>query len=303
MMIAAGIDLGGTKAEMQIFNADWAPIASRRDATPDDYSALVAMLTTQIAWAQAQAGSDLPIGIGAAGLVNPATGLVLAANLCASGYPLPADIAKAACTHITYINDCKALALSEAVFGAGCGQRTVLSITLGTGIGGAIAVDGALLLGPTQMGGEVGHTAAPAHLVLEHRLPLVLCGCGRVGCAETLIAGPGLTRLAVALTGQSLTAPDIAARRHFDMQPVWSVWCDLVADLLRNLTLTIDPDIIVLGGGLSQIAGVADDLSDALTRAQLADFATPPIVIATGGETSGARGAAYAAWQDEQRDG
>lgn len=302
-MIAAGIDLGGTKAEVQLFDAAWTPVASRRDTTPDDYDALVVMLTAQIAWARAQAGSDLPIGIGAAGLVNPATGLVLAANLCASGFPLPADIAKAAHTRITYMNDCKALALSEAVFGAGAGQRTVLSITLGTGIGGAIAVDGALLQGPTQMAGEVGHTAAPAHLVVKHGLPLVPCGCGRIGCAETLIAGSGLTRLAHALTGQSLAAPDIAARRHADMQPVWAVWCDLVADLLRNLTLTIDPDIIVLGGGLSQIAGVADDISAALTRAQLADFAMPSIVIATGGETSGARGAAYAAWQESPHHG
>lgn len=297
-MIAAGIDLGGTKTEIRMFDADWQMVASRRSPTPTDYPALVAMMSDQISWARTQATTDLAVGIGAAGLVNPATGLVLAANLCASGHPLPADIAAAARQPITYINDCKALALSEAVFGAGRGHRTVLSITLGTGVGGGIAIDGALLQGPTQMEGEVGHTSAPAHLVVKHGLPLIACGCGRTGCAETLIAGPGLARIAKALTGETLTPREIADRRTTDMQATWVLWCDLTADLLRNLNLTIDPDIIVLGGGLSLIEGVAADLSSALTRAQLADFAIPPIAIAQGGEVSGARGAAYAAWQE-----
>ncbi len=296
-MIAAGVDLGGTKTETQIFDANWQVAGNRRDPTPKNYAALIETLANQIEWARAQAGPDLAIGIGGAGLVNPATGLVLAANLCASGHPLPADISEAVGQPITYINDCKALALSEAVFGAGRGHRRVLSITLGTGIGGGIAMDGKLFQGPTQMEGEVGHTSAPAHLVVKHGLPMVACGCGRRGCAETLISGPGLTRLAETLMGQSLTPREIADRRGGDMQKVWTLWCDLVADLLRNLNLTIDPDIIVLGGGLSLIAGVGDDLSDALKRAQLADFAIPPIAIAQGGETSGARGAAYAAWQ------
>lgn len=298
-MTAAGIDLGGTKTEIQIFDANWQATANRRDPTPTGYADLLAMLAAQIAWAKTQAGPNVAIGIGAAGLVNPATGLVLAANLCASGHPLPADIAAATGHRMTYINDCKALALSEAVFGAGRGHNTVMSITLGTGIGGGIAIGGKLHQGPTQMEGEVGHTSAPAHLVVKHDLPMVRCGCGRMGCAETLISGPGLTRLAKALTGQSLTPPDIAARRTTDMKATWTLWCDLVADLMRNLNLTIDPDIIVLGGGLSLIDGVADDLSKALIRAQIADFAIPEIAIAQGGETSGARGAAYAAWQNQ----
>ncbi|WP_341366857.1 ROK family protein [Yoonia sp. BS5-3] len=302
-MIAAGIDLGGTKTEIQLFDENWDTCASRRSATPSDYTALLDMLGQHIAWAQAQTGPDLPIGIGAAGLVHPVTGLVLAANLCASGHPLPADISAAAGQPITYLNDCKAMALSEAVFGAGRGHKIVLSMTLGTGIGGGIAIDGALLHGPNQMQGEVGHSAAPAHLVAEYGLPLVRCGCGRIGCAETLIAGPGLTRICNALTGQVLPPEQITARKDGDMQTVWTLWCDLVADLMRNLTLTIDPNIIVIGGGLSQVGGVADDLTAALMRARLADFPTPPIVTAAGGSSSGARGAAYAAWQEGMRHG
>lgn len=299
-MIAVGIDLGGTKIETQVFGADWQIAAQQRVATPGTYDALVAALAAQIGWAASQAGADLPVGIGAAGLVNPATGLALTANLCASGRPLPHDIAAAAGRPITYVNDCRALALSEAVFGAGRGQHTVMSLILGTGVGGGVTVGGALPVGPSHAGGEYGHTSAPAHLVAAHALPVVTCGCGRPGCIETYIAGPGLQRLARHLTGQTATPADIAAHKDAEMAGVWTLWCDLVADLLRSLTLTLDPDIVVLGGGLSRIAGVVPDLTAALDRARMGDFTVPPIVLAEGGDTSGARGAAYAAWQELQ---
>lgn len=295
-MTAVGIDLGGTKIETQVFDDEWQVIALNRVATPRDYDDLVAAVASQIAWADGKAGAPAPVGIGAAGLVNPVTGLALTANLVASGKPLPDDIAKAAGRAVTYVNDCRALALSEAVFGAGKGHRTVMSLIMGTGIGGGIAIDGAILQGPTLTGGEFGHIAAPAHLVAKYDLPIVQCGCGRMGCSETYIAGPGLSRIAKTLTGRALTPQDIAAARHTDCAAVWQAWCDLVADLLRTLILTVDPDIIVLGGGLSQIDGVIDDLTTATQNAQIGDFTIPPIVLAQGGDTSGARGAAYAAW-------
>lgn len=297
-MIAAGIDLGGTKIEAQLFDESWSAIGHKRIATPKTYDALVQAVADQIAWTEEQSGHALPVGIGAAGLVNPKTGLALTANLCASGQPFPKDIAKAAGRPVTYVNDCRALALSEAVFGAGRGHRTVMSLILGTGIGGGIAVDGVLFDGPSMTGGEFGHTSAPAHLVAANGLPIVTCGCGRDGCAETYIAGPGLERLAKTLTGADLTTQEIASQKTGDMHGVWTLWCDLVADLLRNLTLTIDPDVIIIGGGLSQIDGVIADLSDALHRARIGDFAVPGLLLAQGGETSGARGAAYAAIQE-----
>jgi predicted NBD/HSP70 family sugar kinase len=189
------------------------------------------------------------------------------------------------------------LALSEAVFGQGKGRRTVMALILGTGVGGGIAVDGAILQGPTDTGGEFGHTSAPAHLVAKHDLPIWRCGCGRMGCIETYIAGPGLVRLAKHILGTDLTTVEIAARRNIDTGPVWQVWCDFSADLLHSLTLTTDPDLIVLGGGLTHIDRLVEDLIAAARRAQIGDFAVPEIVLAQGGETSGARGAAYAAWQ------
>lgn len=296
-MIAAGIDLGGTKIEAQVFAPDWTLAERRRIDTPRDYAALVAAMADQIAWAEAIAGRRLAVGVAAAGLVNPLTALALTANLPATGHPFPADIARAAGRAITYLNDCRALTLSEAVFGVAKGMSPVVGLILGTGIGGGVAVDGRLIPGPAMVGGEFGHTAAPAHLVVTHGLPVVRCGCGRSGCAETLIAGPGLSRIARHVTGRTLTPPEIATARATDpqMAQVWDIWCALVAELLMTLTVTIDPAIIVLGGGLSRIAGVADDLTRALRAAQLPGFAIPRIVLAEGGDSSGARGAAFAA--------
>ncbi len=302
-MIAAGIDLGGTKIEAQVFDPEWNVSARRRVTTPSVYPDLVHAIADQIAWAEAQCPLDVPIGIGAAGLINPQTGLALTANICASGHPLPADIAAAAGRPITYINDCRALALSEAVFGAGRVHRTVVSLILGTGVGGGVAHDGVLHSGPAQVGGEFGHTAAPAHLVAAHDLPILECGCGRMGCAETYIAGPGLSRLAKTLTGLDLTPVEIGERRKGDMADVWSLWCDLVADLLRNLVLTVDPDVVVFGGGLSKFPDLIKDLTPAVQSAQIGDVAIPVLSLAEGGDTSGARGAAYAAWQAQDGRG
>lgn len=297
-MTAVGIDLGGTKIETQVFDDAWAVVARQRHETPKDYSELVRVMAEQIAWAEEQAGTYVPVGIGAAGLVNPVTGLALTANLAATGHPFPADIAKAAGRDVTYLNDCRALALSEAIFGHGKGHRTVMSLILGTGVGGGICVDGRILQGSTMTGGEFGHTSAPAHLVSKHGLPIIRCGCGRMGCIETYIAGPGLSRLAKHVAGQTLTAPQIAEERDGSLAEVWQIWCALTADLLHTLTMAADPDIIVLGGGLTRIDGLAGDLSRAMQDAQLSGFAIPPLAVAQGGDASGARGAAYAAWQE-----
>ena len=297
-MIATGIDLGGTKIEVQLFDADWRVVARDRRPTPTDYDALVQAVADAAHWADDQAGQALPVGVGAPGLLNPATGLVLTANLPATGRPLPADVSAALSRPVTYINDCRAMALSEAVFGLGRGHRTVMSLIVGTGVGGGVAVDQAILTGPTLTGGEFGHVSAPAHIVAKHDLPVVTCGCGRVGCIETLIAGPGMTRLAQHLTGEAALPPDIAGRRDGNMAQVWQVWCALTADLLHSLTLTVDPDLIVLGGGLSQIDGLIPALTAAAQDAQIGDYDTAPLALAEGGDTSGARGAALVAFRE-----
>ncbi|CUH51420.1 ROK family protein [Shimia marina] len=297
-MTAAGIDLGGTKCEVRLFDEAWTEVARHRTATPQTYGALVQTVAGQVAWAEAQCGSKLPVGIGAAGLINPHTGITLTANLPATGRAFPSDINAACGRAITYVNDSHAMALSEAVFGAGQGHDTVISLILGTGIGGGVVVKQSLISGPTATGGEVGHTAAPAHLIAQHNLPVYPCGCGRQGCIETYISGPGMARLAKTLTGKDVTPQEIAARRHGDMAEVWALWCALTAELLHSLTLMVDPNLIILGGGLSQINGVIPALSKAAQTAQIGDLPAAHLTLAQGGDSSGARGAAYAAWQE-----
>ncbi len=297
-MIAAGIDLGGTKIETQLFDASWTKCASQRVETPKDYDALVAALADQIRWAEAQAGAGIPIGIGAAGLLNPATGLAVTANICADGRPLLADVQTAVGRDVLYMNDCRALVLSEAVFGAGRKQRNVAGLILGTGVGGGLTLDGQLLPSGRQTGGEFGHTSAPAHLVVDHGLPILRCGCGRMGCIETLIAGPGMEKIAKHVTGTDMSTRDVAQRRTTDADAakVWDIWTRLVADLIVTLQRTCDPDCVVIGGGLSQIDGLVAGLTQLISADQFAGFDVPQICIAQGGDTSGARGAAYAAF-------
>lgn len=298
-MMALGLDLGGTKIEAQVFADDWQLLGRRRVATPRSYADLLNALADMVSWADHLAAGPVSVGIGAAGAVNPRDGRVLAANLVADGQLLPADLVARLGRPVSYLNDSHALALSEAVFGAGQPFASVFALVLGTGIGGGHVRDGRLQSGFSGLGGEVGHLSAPAHLVQAHGLPVVDCACGRRGCIETLISGAGLSRMAQALTGERRSAPQIIAARKDDarMAQLWQVWCALAADLVQTLVLTLDPDCILLGGGLSDIAGVVDDLTRAVALAQFDGFDCPVILRATGGAASGARGAAYAAWQ------
>ena len=300
-MIAAGIDLGGTKIETQIFDASWQVVGRQRVSTPKDYEALVNALGDQVRFVKANASKDIPIGIGAAGLLNPDTGLAVTANICADGRPLLADVENNTGRKLHYLNDCRALVLSETRFGAGIGKRSVAGLILGTGVGGGLAIDGHLVPSGRQVSGEFGHTSAPAHLVVEHSLPVVKCGCGRMGCIETLIAGPGLVRLAKSLTGQDLTTHQINETRDSNSaaKAAWDVWILLVADLIMTLNRTSDPDVVVIGGGLSQMDGLTDALTRTLKAEQFVGFDVPEIRIAQGGSSSGARGAAYAAIQGD----
>ena len=301
-LIAAGIDLGGTKIEAQIFDFSFNRVTFRRIPTPQTYDALVAAMADQISWVESHA-TGLPLGIAAAGLIHPVTGLALTANLPASGKPFPADIALAAGRAVTYVNDCRAQALSEAQFGAAKGYASALGLNLGTGIAGGFVVGGALLPSALGLGGEYGHFALPAHVVQAHALPIIACGCGRSGCMETLISGPGLARIVQHRTGRSLAAQQIVALRGSDaaIAQCWAIWCELAAELIHTLCLTLDPACIVLAGGLSQAPNLVDDLTHAATQTALRGYAPPPILLAQGGDATAARGAAHAAFLERGR--
>lgn len=298
---AAGLDVGGTKIEARLFAADWSVLASREIATPlDDYDAFLTALARQIGWLHAQCDDPaIPTGIGLPGVVDQRQGTILTANLPASGKPLLGDlVARLGGARPVMINDSKAFALSEALLGAGQGHETVLSVILGTGIAGGLVHRGALLDGANRVAGEFGHAPISATALARHDLPVLRCGCGRMGCYETFCSGVGLERLAHHLTGQKMDARDIARRAgegSRDDLRLLSVWMDLLTDLLVTLCFTVDPGCVVLGGGASQVPGLTEVLSRALVPKLLTGMAPPEFRLAAGGPRSGARGAALAA--------
>ena len=295
---AVGIDLGGTKIEASLFGRNWEPLETRRISTPQSYNEMLQALSDLVSWADALADKALPVGIGAAGMVQPKTGSFTAANHAAAGRPFKADFEGIVERHVSLINDGDALALSEAVLGSGYGHSRVAALVVGTGIRGGFVVDGRVAAGAFGVSGEIGHIALPASIATAFKLPVLRCGCGRDGCYETLISGPGLARLAAHMTGRNVDAFEIVQEREGEFRDVWNVWCALVGELLRTVGLTFDPNVVVLGGGLSRVSGVATDLQTAAAKAQFDGFDCPEVVVAQGGDASGARGAAYAAWQE-----
>jgi N-acetylglucosamine kinase len=300
-MNAAGIDLGGTKIEAQVFREDWTLAGRQRWPTPKDYPALVQAMTDAIRWCETH-GENLPIGISAAGLINPVTGLALTSNLPATGKPFPADITATAGRPIAWINDCRALTLSEATLGAAKGADPAVGLILGTGVAGGVVTGGKLLPSPARTGGEFGHFPLAAAPLIAHNLPLLACGCGRKACVETYLSAPGLARIAAHLTGQTHSPESIVADRGATpaFQMAWDIWLDLATEFLVTLCFTLDPQVIVLGGGLSRAPGLTDDLTTRLTKATLTGFPIPAIRLAEGGDASGARGAAIHAFNEAQ---
>ena len=296
-MTCAGIDIGGTKIEAQIFNSAWQTLSVKRVATPLDYDTLLTVIADLVAWCRSETTQLDAVGVASAGLINPKTQLASAANLPISGRPFAADIEKAVGQPIPFVNDGRALALSEAMYGAGKGSRTVAALVIGTGVGGGIVVDGKLPSGGMGASGEFGHMPAPAHIVAEAKLPIFDCGCGRKGCIETYVAGPGLSRMCFHLTGQDAQVADIAEGRNDRFFEVWNLWCRMTAELIHTIAVVADPNIFVLGGGLSAIPNVTDDLTSSALKAQLGDMSVAEILVAQGGDASGARGAAIAAMQ------
>jgi len=297
-MIATGIDLGGTKIETQIFDQNWTIVEKRRVPTPTSYPELVRAICDEIQWARSH-NETMPVGIGAAGLID-VSGRALTANLPATGHPIESDIQNAVGGDVYYLNDCRTFTLSEAVFGSGKPYDTVVGIILGTGVGGGACVNQRLVSDPRSIGGEIGHVAAPANLIAAYGLGVLPCGCGRTGCYESYISGPGLTKITAQIIGRHLSPIEIANQRHQDgdIARAWSAWCEIVAEMLITASFILDPDVFVIGGGLSNIAGVAEDLTQAFDQRFLPNFKRPKILIAQGGDSSGGRGAAYAAWSN-----
>lgn len=291
-----GIDIGGTKIELVIFDDDLEMVARERVPTPtNEYAAFLDAIVGLVERADANFGAGWPVGLGIPGLVT-AEGYSLCANVpAASGKRVAADLAERLNRATAAENDCRLFALSEARGGAGEGYRTVYGAILGTGAAGGLIVDGQLERGRQGIAGEYGHIQLSAALQHKYELPIWPCGCGLPACVESYIAGPGLVALARHF-GSDVTDPASldAVWRAGDVIAKQTRACfqDILGATFATLVMMHDPDVMVLGGGLSLIDDVVDSLPTSLDRHLFAGFTAPPIVRAKFGDSSGVRGAA-----------
>lgn len=290
-----GMDVGGTKIETCLFDEQFRPLERRRVETAcATYEDLLECIVGEAHWLDARAGRPVDLGVGLPGLVDHATGRALTSNLPASGRPLREDLVAKLGRGVAMANDCKCFALSEANGGAGEGSETTLGLILGTGVGGGVTRHGRLVLGRNDLPGELGHLGIPGRLVAEWGLPMLPCGCGRVGCYETLVSGPGLVRLA-GRHGRADRSPaqiaQLARTGDAAMAATLREWLTLLAELIHTAQCTIDMECVVLGGGLSRIPDVAQMLGDTYRAHQITGRETR-FAVAHFGDASGTRGAA-----------
>ncbi|WP_416899810.1 MAG: ROK family protein [Minwuia sp.] len=282
-----GIDLGGTKIEGLALGPDGRELACRRVPTPQgDYPATVAAVRDLVAALEAETGESGTVGVGTPGAISPATGLIKNANsTCLIGQPLDRDLEAALGRPVRLANDADCFALSEATDGAALGAETVFGVILGTGVGGGIVHAGRLLSGPNAIAGEWGHNPLP--WPADDERPGPACYCGKSGCIETFLSGPGLERFHAERTGQPTAAADISN------EAVWAVYQDRLARALAQVINLLDPHVIVLGGGLSKQDRLYAPVEALLPRYVFSDRVATAIRPPAHGDSSGVRGAAW----------
>jgi len=296
-----GIDLGGTKISALALGADGDVRARRRIETPrGDYAATLAAICGLV---QALEDDLLPpaaprarVGVGIPGTISPATGLVKNANSTwLIGKPLDRDLSAALDRPVRLANDADCFALSEASDGAAAGVSPVFGVILGTGVGGGIVIDGRLVAGPNAIAGEWGHNPLPQPTDAERPGPA--CYCGRHGCIETFLSGPGLARDYAENGGDAQADAATVARRARDGEPAAAAalarYIDRLARALGSVINLIDPARIVLGGGVGNVQALYDALPQRLPANVFSDRVDTRIVPPRHGDDSGVRGAAW----------
>lgn len=290
-----GIDWGGTKIEGVAMTPDGAELLRLRVDTPrHDYPGCIARIVQLIADLESQTGQTGSIGIGIPGSLEPVSRLGKgASSTWLLGQPVEADLQKAIQRPIKVENDADCLAASEATDGAGAGYNVVFAVILGSGAGAGIAVNGRAHHGPNNSGGEWGHNPLPFPDLTE--LPGQPCYCGRHGCMETWVSGRAFEGQYHAHTGQTLKASDIIAlKRQGDRLAglLWDRYIDRVARGLATVVNALDPDVFVMGGGMSNVDELYTDLPPALARRTFSTVFHTPILRNVHGDASGVRGAA-----------
>ncbi|MEO8938314.1 MAG: ROK family protein [Burkholderiaceae bacterium] len=291
-----GLDLGGTKIEAIALEDTGCEVWRGRVATPaGDYDATIATLRGLVLAIERELQRDVTVGVGMPGAISLATGLVKNANSTwLNGMPFATDLEAALMRPVRLANDANCFTLSEAVDGAGAGAAMVFGVILGTGVGGGIAIDGKIWTGRQAIAGEWGHNGLPRVEAVD--LPLPPCYCGRLGCIEQYLSGPAVAADHRAHGGAEADATTIvAAARNRDLPA-----CGTMARFHRRLAKSIasvinllDPDVVVIGGGLSNVDALYAAVPPLLPEFVFSDAATTPIVRNRHGDSSGVRGAAW----------
>jgi fructokinase len=302
-LIRIGIDLGGTKIEAAALDSEGVIRYRRRVATPSgDYVGTVRAVCELVAALEGELRETGTVGIGIPGAVSPATGLVKNANsTCLIGHPFDRDLEAALGRPVRLANDADCFALSEAVDGAAAGAPTVFGVILGTGVGGGVVVRGRLLDGPNATAGEWGHSPLP--WPRDGERPGALCYCGKHGCVETFVSGPGMARDHAAASGETLSALEIAERAEAGdgrADATLRRYEDRLARALATVINLIDPHVIVLGGGLGQIARLYRTVPALWGAYVFSDTVATRLVSPRYGDSSGVRGAAWL-WPRDER--
>jgi fructokinase len=291
-----GIDLGGTKIEIACLDERGAIVLRRRVPSPQgDYGATVAAIAGLVRDAEAATGRRGTVGVGMPGSLSPATGRVRNANSTwLNDRPLREDLEAALARPVRVRNDADCLAVSEATDGAAAGAQVVFAAILGTGVGAGIALAGRAHAGPNGIAGEWGHVPLPAPR--DDERPGPRCWCGREGCIEAWLSGPALAADHRRATGEAIDAATLVARAQAGAPGCAASlarWLDRLARGLAMVVDVLDPDAIVLGGGLSNVAGVCEALPARMLPLVFSDVMRTPVVRSVHGDSSGVRGAAW----------
>ncbi len=296
MTVAIGIDLGGTKIEVAALDENGKVLFRRRTPTPrEDYRATLEAIARLVREAEAELGVTGTVGVGHPGAISPATGLIKNANSTwLNGRPFDRDLCALLDRPVAFANDANCLALSEATDGAGAGATVVFAVILGTGVGGGIAVHGRVITGANAIAGEWGHNALPWPEDAERPGPP--CYCGLTGCIETWLSGPGLAADHERTTGETLTGPEIVARAEAGdaaADASLSRYEHRLARALAGVINILDPDVIVLGGGVSNVRRLYTNVTRLWERWVFSDTVATRLLPPVHGDSSGVRGAAW----------
>jgi fructokinase len=289
-----GVDLGGTKMEVLALGPGGEERFRHRVATPRGYNEVLAAIGSLVQRAEQEAGEGT-VGVGAPGSLSPASALWRNCNLeFCNGRDLIGDLSGALSRPVRVENDANCFALSEAIDGAGAGAWIVYGVTAGTGLGGGMAVGGRLNRGGNGAAAEIGHVPLP--WLQKEDFPLPRCYCGLHGCAEQYLSGKGIARDFQAATGTAATGETImawAAEGRAEALTTVDRFHDRFARFLSVIVNILDPDVIVLGGGLSKVPGICEAITPRISRTTFARDVAVRFVPAMHGDSSGVRGAAW----------